>query len=61
MCGCHSQSNCKSQFIYVSLFVQNEFILGGIRLCDSLKFVTLAKSGNSAKIKHANFITDHTH
>ena len=33
--------------------------MGGIRLCDSLEFVTSEKSGNWPKIKHVNFITDH--
>ena len=31
----------------------------GIRLCDSLEFVT-ENSGKLAQIKHANFITDHS-
>ena len=32
----------------------------GIRLCDSLEFVTSEKSGKSPKIEHAIFITDHS-
>ena len=43
-----------------SIYDVGSSLIRGIRLCDSLESVTSEKSENSPKIKHANFLTDHS-
>ena len=49
-----------AMFLCWSFFDNTVYLHGGIRLCDSLEFVTSERVENSLKIKHANFITDHS-